>query len=329
MPTFVHDAGFEIVGIEQNFKLQNARVIKPDVVVGSRRDKHIVLVETKSGANTKPRQLESYASVSDKDASRICGYEVTVRDCTVIGKEEHSSRLQIGLENGQYDFPLLSVMAAGIRLDYSEFKSTELTQGFRYTEINWTALPSRILLNSASEDVEIGESLVNVLLNRLLQQPETREMSLVEVCEEIWGQEYWSYFGTEEQKNLRDRLKVLLYRAGNEFLDEIMSYQDGTVTFRDDFQSKRNFLDRQSEKASEFLNCISEAGWADELAKKQKRRAKQKKTREANRKKKAEEQAAARKKKIDEGAVQGQLFDPDDDASSFSELLTKNQDYLP
>lgn len=309
-PSFLADLGYSIIGVEQNYKLASGREIKPDITVVCRRQSHIILVETKSGKETKVRQLENYASFAQVDAEKVCSFKPTYYDCTVVGKHDLAHFLEINLVKGNHAFPLLGVHPDSVRLHYSAFQFKELNNNFSYLPVNWDSLPLRVILNSDSEDYEIAEVLLTVLTQGVLFQHEQPSMSLEEVCQEVWGAEYWNTFGTQEKNALRGHTDNLLLHAVNYFLSEFITYYSKTVAFKGDRLAKKNFWPRLTQASEKLLSCVADSDWAETLAKRKAKADKAKATRAKN---KAAKEAAAEAKKLEETGqfkmFPGEVFD--------------------
>lgn len=83
-PSLMHDHGYEVRSLERVLTTRDGEKAKPDVVIVSNRNKHVILAECKSGSEISPRQdrkydgLETRSIVDDIRAGRFIDRHVVV-----------------------------------------------------------------------------------------------------------------------------------------------------------------------------------------------------------------------------------------------------------
>ena len=169
--------------------LQDRSEVRPDFIMSSRMQAHTVVFEWKSGANTETPQLDRYSRVTPTQLvqrAQIDSAECKSHDVVVVGKEEHSDRLQMGIKAGLYSFPLLTVDKEGLALALNNFTCTGMSTVFRdKLEIDWDKVPTSFVpFDSESPDWEVAEVIIpRILVHMHERNPRIQLRQLaVEAC---------------------------------------------------------------------------------------------------------------------------------------------------
>ena len=169
LPKDLRKLGYEDKRIELLFANQYLKKVCPDLIVASERLEHTLLPEWKEGANTEAEQLEGYSGVNQNDLETrafISHKAARSHDIAVVGRKEHSERLQIGIKTGEHTFPLLVVDDDGVMLEYNEFQVSELTDLFsKKLNVDLSRVPTGFVpLDVDSAPSEVAEIVMPRIL---------------------------------------------------------------------------------------------------------------------------------------------------------------------
>jgi hypothetical protein len=253
LPRDLRDAGYQDFLIEYRFVNSTGETVVPELIIISEKIAHTVLLEWKSGNNTKPDQLKRYMSVTKNDLitkAMVPQNACSRHDTCVVGKEEHADRLTMGLSREQCPFPLLAVGRRSMRLVLNSFQVQVMNQLFGSgLSIDMSRVPmSFVPFNLESDLWEVAEAVMPYVVAHMTQrQP---RILLREACRGVVSG--WETFSAELKPQFESRVKeVLTEAARREFhahLSRNKTIESKTQTPTWDI--RRNPLDYSSTKRS-------------------------------------------------------------------------------
>lgn len=217
LPRELFDLGYRDEAMERAFPNSQMDQICPELIIASRDQGHSLVFEFKSGANTEEDQLRRYAETQSADLQRafVPADRCRSHDVVVIGKEEYETRLQIGIRNGGYPFPLLVSNEDGLRVSMNRF-TDDPTDGCLNPrlDVDWASAPtSYVLFDQDSDAWEIAESTVPEVLSAMLRRE--RRLEFRQVCEPLTQ---WGIMGPQGRAQIEAKVsEVLADAAENEF----------------------------------------------------------------------------------------------------------------
>jgi hypothetical protein len=178
LPRALHELGYGDRWIELSFANARQEQVVPELIISSRELNHTILFEWKGGANTEADQLRRYDGVTTADLRERAGLapdEIAAHDVAIIGKQEYADRFAIGVERGEYTFPVLLASDDGIAIHRNRFVPDQTDGVFRpILEIDWGKVPNYFFpVDADSELWEFAEVLIPHVL-QLMGDGETR-----------------------------------------------------------------------------------------------------------------------------------------------------------
>lgn len=125
-PSFMHDLGYRVKCIERKLTTRDGEEATPDVVIVSNKNKHVVLVECKSGNEIKPKQDERYDGLETRSIVGEIRAGRFIDRHTVAYAINEASLEQIA---GQTDRPLV-VFSPSRVLGRGDFGARQLNEKF-------------------------------------------------------------------------------------------------------------------------------------------------------------------------------------------------------
>lgn len=216
LPRGLRDLGYEDQWIDHPFANQDNEVVVPDLIIASCQRSHTLILEWKDGANTKPDQLRRYSRVSEEDLKNrayIAGEAARGHDVVIVGQAAYAPRLQMGIQDGGYLFPLLSVEECGVSLRLHKFSAPEVNQLFNpLLEVEWDNVPTSFVpIDGESEPLEVAEVVIPVVLSCMCKR--MPRVDLTVICSDACNT--WSIMGKEPQNAIRRRVASILEDAAS------------------------------------------------------------------------------------------------------------------
>lgn len=194
LPPSIRQLGYEDKWIEQRIVIAKDVRVKPDFIMASKQLSHCAVFEWKSGANTESKQLERYARVQTNHLIRFAYLdtsECSSHEVIIVGKEEYSDRLQIGLKENGHVFPLLQVGPSGLARVMNDFLCEELASVFNPDlEIDWGKVPTSFIpFDAESPDWEVAEQAVRHVVSHMMKRSPRIQLKQLasQICEEAWS----------------------------------------------------------------------------------------------------------------------------------------------
>jgi len=247
LPNVMRNLGYEDKWIEYTFSNQDVgKVVCPDLIVASEQLRHTILLEFKSGANTKPDQLWRYSRVTSKnlETAFISREAAHSHDVSIVGRSKHGERLRIGIVDGGYEFPLLLANDDGLSLEHSEFRVSPLNSEFSSgLNIDWTKIPSIFApIDEESDLWEVAEVIMPKILHYMTQRmPSVRIEDLCQdVCSLTWG-----IMGRPAKDGIRKKVQDVLREAMRQHFKSYLRWRSRGYTT---IQIVANPLDLQPDK---------------------------------------------------------------------------------
>jgi hypothetical protein len=230
LPRFFKERGYVAHYIERAFKNQDSKTVCPEIMLLSPILRHTIMVESKSGANTEADQLHRYSRVTKLDLQRKAYVPVDAceqHDCVIVGLSQHWPRLQIGIEEGDYPFPLLVADDDGLALVHNEFRVSEVNAVFTpKMHVDWSMVPMQFVpINNESEDAEIAEAVMPLVIE-LMHAGETR-ITPDQICVRMCTT--WSLMGKEGQSQMKAVVRSIFVEAAREEFSEFFQFQAGEI----------------------------------------------------------------------------------------------------
>lgn len=217
LPMCLYDLGYIDHWLENEFSIGPNKKVEPDMVLVSDKIGHTLLLEWKSGANTEDDQLERYSQVTKeslRNNAQVSADAAERHDVSIVGLREHENRLVMGVTDGAYTFPVLSVDPDGITLCHNSFECKELTSVFSpKLLVDMSRIPMRLVpFNGDSMLWEVAEAVIPQLLeymSRRLPHVDARQVSS-DICRETW-----SIMGNRSRTDVETKVIQVLKLAAN------------------------------------------------------------------------------------------------------------------
>ena len=233
VPKALREMGYQDKWIELKFLNEKLEHVCPDLIIASNEMKHTMLLEFKSGANAEPDQLSRYSNVTRDDLEQKAFIETRAaedHDVAVVGRAEHKERLQKGLSEGDYSFPLLVANDDGLALSLNQFRPRELSALFTPTlGIDWEQVPTGFVpLDGDSELWEVAEFVVPKVLQYLSERrPVVRPK---EVCQDVCCVA-WGSMGQPAREVMEKKVLAVLREATRRHFKPYLRWQRHTGFF--------------------------------------------------------------------------------------------------
>ncbi|WP_430787630.1 hypothetical protein [Actinoplanes sp. G11-F43] len=194
------EAGFRIAGLEVPAAAHGRKVVI-DVLLFNEVTNHLVLVESKSGANIEEGQARTYRDLPPAAAVQA-GY-VTVRsrsqptaETLYVCLAEHAGRIRLGLKAAGVPFPVLSVAPRRIELLDGEFASKAISAALE-GGVDLIGPPPRLIPFDHESPVEVVEQFVQAEMVAMLAH--RREVVTVTSLTESVARHYGLYAHRAQQ----------------------------------------------------------------------------------------------------------------------------------
>jgi len=278
LPKDLRELGYEIRGIEYNFTfpmngdLENVREVNPDIVIGSSKLSHSIILEIKGGANIEDDQCDRYLSL-DSETLRDYGFlneaELNTFDITYFCKNENLDRIRIGLSGK--GCPLLVSSEEIIELDdrNPDFKVTETSDAFKPLNIDWGKVPlSFFPFDKGSRNSLVGDYIMSDVLEQMAQGSERIivEESMLRIFVN------WPTIGGQKKHELKDKaIEVLRLAERYDFKPYISRdgrKQEWIITqnpLSGVYDERLKIWKRMKKKASEFSQRLTSGELQTEL----------------------------------------------------------------
>jgi hypothetical protein len=193
-------AGFRVAGLEVPAAMQARKVII-DVLLFNEATNHLVMCESKSGANVEDEQARTYRDLPP--AAAVQAGFVTVRtraqptsETLYVCLAEHAERIRLGLKAAGVSFAVLSVGERRIELLDSEYASEAIAVPLQ-GGVSVVGPPPRIIPFDHDSPVEIIERFVRAELVAMLAQ--RRELVTITGLTEAVARHYGLYAHKAQQ----------------------------------------------------------------------------------------------------------------------------------
>ncbi|MDD4923425.1 MAG: hypothetical protein PHF74_01145 [Dehalococcoidales bacterium] len=218
LPTIIRDLGYKPEWIELGFPNSQKHVVKPELIISSIIQQHSILFEWKEGNNTDNDQLKRYSEITSMDIKAFLSSAVTdFHDICIIGLSSNESRILIGINQGQYTFPVLLVDDDGLELKLNSFCIPELNDAFSpKMYISQALIPTQLIpFDINSKDWEIAERIIVQVITYIFNNKTF--FTVDEVLKDsapIWH----SFCSPQEKKHIRTiAIQVIELASQNEF----------------------------------------------------------------------------------------------------------------
>ena len=265
VPRQLRKLSYNVLSIEFKFKNSKGEAVVPEMVIASTDRKHSLLLEWKEGSNTDSTQLSRYANITAVDlrTQALLPAEVcSNHDVCIVGKQDHFDRLKIGIQDGKFDFPLLSVSLDEIVLSLNKFSEDALNLVFKpglKVDLN-TAPLSFIPFDEKSRNWEIAEVVIPYIIEQMIQHKQY--ILLNNLCNDLIPD--WSIMGPAKQQQLIPKLTEVITEASkNEFKRYLQRNNDMKGrTHTDTWEVRNNPLDLSSTKRSREFKRLRKLHYA-------------------------------------------------------------------
>lgn len=214
LPRDLWDLGYVDKWIELGFPNSEGRTVVPELIIASRKLRHCVLFEWKSGNNTETDQLNRYSKITEDDLRQrafLTAAESERHDVAIIGADEHRERIAIAIDREGHPFPLLIAVSGGIEIVRNVFKEDQLDKVFRpRLSVQWENIPTSFLpVDRDSKLHEFAEVIIPEVLQNMARN-ESRVL-LDPLTHRIFP--LWDYVGAKYQSELRSKVREVMSRA--------------------------------------------------------------------------------------------------------------------
>lgn len=270
LPADLHGLGYRDRAIERTFQNSAMESVCPELVLASRELQHAMLLEFKSGSNTDRAQLSRYSHVESTDLQRsfLDPVESVQHDIVIVGRAEHGARLRIGIQEGDFGFPLLLKDNEGLYLDLHAFSVPALDASFSpRMAIDWDQVPmSFVPFDQESSDADVAESVIPAILECMHSLDSRIEVE--PLCASLTR--LWSIIGPTGKDQIRAKVKAVLAKAARRQFSAYLTQDRGGFTI------SNNPLELQSDRragvfrglrklAEEFIEELRRADSQPEL----------------------------------------------------------------
>lgn len=206
-PPALAEGGFQLAGLEVPAGGTGGSVTI-DAVLFHSETSHLVVVESKSGANVEDRQARAYAQLKASDVVQSAYVTLTKRAAPTIEVlyvclRDQVDRIRLGLEQLEISAPVMSVSAESVRLERDGFAGERLRGVFADGEIRLQGAVPRLIPFDQDSDVEVIKprvlaALVSAMAQRLPQ------LTLTSLAERATPQ--FALYGRQAQQRIRKKV---------------------------------------------------------------------------------------------------------------------------
>ena len=217
LPSDLRKLGYDAKWIEYNFANSDNEMVKPELIAFSNQLGHTLILEWKSGANTEPDQLRRYSRIASEDLRTKAFIDRPAfekHNVTLICKDEKKERIKIGIETGNYNFPIISTVNDGLQLHFNQFDCYELNQIFSpLLPIDFSIVTTCFVpFDNDSELWEIAEFIMPQIFEYMFQrQPHFLLDDLITDTVPTWGM-----MGPEFKCELRKKMLDVVNEASRQ-----------------------------------------------------------------------------------------------------------------
>lgn len=192
LPSAINELGFKQHAIEYTIRNDDGSTCVPELIAYSAKHSHTLVFEWKSGRGTEEDQLSRYGRLTSKtlvEKAYVPREAAKTFDVVYVCQAKHVETMKIGIVNGSYKFPLLSVDDVGICLAHNQFECSVLNELFKSNmEVNFAAASmSHVPINEKSEDWEVADVVIPRVLERMLdRQTLVRATSICPMVCPLW-----------------------------------------------------------------------------------------------------------------------------------------------
>lgn len=228
LPRSLFDLGYRVERIEQKLPLSQEfgksekEVAVPEMVIASERVHHTILFEWKEGKNTEEDQLRRYSRVTADDLIKLAFLapaKCTLIDVALVCREEHQQTVKIGIQKGEYDFPLMATGENSISTVLNNYKVPETDATFKPLNINWQNVTTAFFpLDTDSEIWEFAEYVIPAILEDM--QNNKAMILASSVGSRIIP--FWDQIGKPYRNTLENRIAEVIERASRNQLKKYL-----------------------------------------------------------------------------------------------------------
>jgi hypothetical protein len=253
LPRDLRDLGYQDFTIEYKFTNVHGEVVMPELIIGSEKLSHTILLEWKSGADFEDNQLRRYNGITHDDLVSKAFLEKNVClffNVCVLGKDEFKSRLEIGLDKGSFIFPFIVCSPNSMTLVKNSFDRKEVDSVFQPSlVIDLEIAPTNLIpYNEESSDWEIADVIMPHVISLMIKREPN--FTLDSLCSETLRM--WESIASEKQNQIKNKVeRVVVEAAKNEFRRYIGRNKGlQSRTHSSTWDIKRNPLDVTSSRRS-------------------------------------------------------------------------------
>ncbi|MFI7049044.1 hypothetical protein [Streptosporangium sandarakinum] len=204
-PAVFADHGYRVAGLEVPLGAQGQSVVA-DLIVANGDTGHILVFESKCGANIEEAQCARYATLSAANVIRTAHIDLRRRVTPVVEVVyaclgQHSDRIRLGLDTVGVAFPILAVHDRKVALEGGT-SDGPLMEMF-HPPVILKAPPARLIPFDAESSIEIVEPYVRTALVAALSQG-ISDISMTALTER--SVRHFSLFGHKAQNTLKKRV---------------------------------------------------------------------------------------------------------------------------
>jgi hypothetical protein len=206
-PPALAEGGFQLVGLEVPAGGTGGSVTI-DAVLLHAETSHLVVVESKSGANVEERQARAYAQLKALDVVQSAYVTLTKRAAPTIEVlyvclREHVDRIRLGLEQLEMSAPIMSVSADSVRLERDGVVGEHLRDAFADGEVRLPGAVPRLIPFDQDSDVEVIQSRVLAALVSAMAQ-RLPQLTLTSLAERAMPQ--FALYGRQAQQRIKKKV---------------------------------------------------------------------------------------------------------------------------
>ena len=200
-------AGFELAGLEIP-ATGRAGTVTIDCLLFHAATSHLLLVESKSGANVEEGQATRYGQLQAQAVVQAAYVTLSVRTSPTIETvylclAEYLDRVRLGLSSIDLSYPIIAVADGKVTLDGIEDASPQLRGAFGEGEILLPAPPPRLIGFDQDSDVEIIQPRVLAVLVTAMSQRLT-QLTLVSLAERATP--HFALYGRQAQQQIKRKV---------------------------------------------------------------------------------------------------------------------------
>jgi hypothetical protein len=205
-PAPLAEAGFRVAGLEIPALLHGHKVVI-DILLFHEATNHLVLCESKSGANIEDAQARTYSVLPPTAAVQAACVTIKSRtpptsETLYVCLEDYAERIRRGLKNAGVSFPVLAVGHKSIRLLDSAL-ATETLSGPLAQEITLTGPPPRLLPFDPDSPIEVIERYVRSEMVALLSR-RTEHITITSLTESV--ARHYGLYAHKAQQTLKSKV---------------------------------------------------------------------------------------------------------------------------